>query len=157
VEDLRDRLKMTPLFVRLNDEEMGQVLSVAREERYEAGGVIVQEGDPGDSLYLILEGAVEVVKQGPTGAVTLMTLHRDDCFGEMSLLDIENRSASAVAAEPTRVLRFRAEDLAGVFRANDQVLPLLVTNIARILSRRLRAADEKIVAFSAGRREDSSS
>lgn len=150
LEGLRDQLKYTPLFVRLNDAELEMILRVGRKEDYSPGEVIVNEGSPGDALFIILEGSSDVVKKGKAQTVKLSTLRKESCFGEMSLLDIEPRSCSVIAVEKTTVLRFGVEDLAQVFNENLNILPLVVTNIARILSRRLRVADEKLVEKKGG-------
>jgi CRP-like cAMP-binding protein len=145
MEKLRDQLKKSPLFVSFEDDELDLVLTVAHQEEYGSGEVIFREGDFGDSLYIVLEGAIEIVKKGAAQDVKLATLRRNNSFGEMSVIDIETRSASAIAAGEATVLRFNGSDLSLIFDKNIKILATLATNIARILSRRLRSIDERII------------
>ncbi len=142
---LREQLKLTPLFVRLEDPELDVLLKVARKESYRSGEVIVSEGEPGDSLFLILDGVVEIYKKGNTRNIKLITLQKDESFGELFLVDIFPRSATAIALEKSRLLRFDSEDIALACRDYSKILPIMVTNIARILSRRLRAVNDRVV------------
>jgi CRP-like cAMP-binding protein len=140
-------LKGTPLFVRMNDEELARVLAAAELQEFGQDEIIVTEGEPGDTLYLVLAGSVRIVKKLNGTDIPIATLKEEDFFGEMSLIDLEPRSASVIANEPSTLLLLPSEKMASVFAENREILPILITNIARIISRRLRHADEQIARF----------
>lgn len=106
------------------------------------GEVMFREGDPGRELFVVLSGEMEVQKRGPRGIdVRLALLGPGDWFGEMSILDVQPRSATVRALAPSRLLVFRAQDLDALYRRDLKSYSLLVLNIAREISRRLRVAD----------------
>jgi CRP-like cAMP-binding protein len=113
----------------------------ARE--FPAGAVIFEEGDPGSRMYVIQTGRVRVVKQMGGRSLALAVLGPGDFFGEMALLEGQPRSASAVVAEPSRILELDEQAFADLVRGNGEVgLKLL-----RKLSARLRDATRKIRNF----------
>ncbi|MEW6565467.1 MAG: Crp/Fnr family transcriptional regulator [Spirochaetota bacterium] len=72
---------------------------------YPVNGVIFKEGDPGDLMYILLEGAVELRKEVQGAEIVLKTIdQKNDFFGEMALIDGKPRSATAVAVKPTRLI-----------------------------------------------------
>jgi len=99
-------LKQIAVLKAVPGDALERLAVVLDERRFTAGQVICAEGDPGDSMFFILEGAVSVEKKtSETGAATktLTTLGAGDYFGEMALFDQQPRSASAVAGGETRV------------------------------------------------------
>ncbi|HZP37623.1 MAG TPA: cyclic nucleotide-binding domain-containing protein [Methylomirabilota bacterium] len=131
-------LQRVPLFSGFNDRELRRVaaLSTIREAR--AGSVITQIGDPGDSFFIIIDGMAAV--RTPVGAGS--QLKAGDCFGEMSLIDGEPRSATI---EATTDLRLLAVDRVHFWRLLDET-PELIRRILTILSRRVRGLEETIRA-----------
>ena len=112
-----------------------------------AGTVILKEGEPGHHLFLIESGSVRVCKKfGEPGETELDRLGHGEFFGEMCILETLPRSATVQAA--TEVVLFRISSM--VFYHLHQELPdqfsLLVLNVARDLSRRLRRLDEIFAA-----------
>ena len=77
----------------------------------ERGETIFREGDPGDTMYLIQTGAVEISRMGKDGEVALALLEKGDFFGEMVLLDSLPRSTTARAIAHTRLLPLTRESL----------------------------------------------
>jgi eukaryotic-like serine/threonine-protein kinase len=78
---------------------------------FEAGAVIIREGEPGDAAYIIVEGRCDVRKDLPTGTTTLNTIGAGDVFGEMAILTEGPRTATVAATERTTVLVITAEAL----------------------------------------------
>ena len=98
-----DYIGQLPLLARLPKEDRQALAARARTRAFPAGAVIMREGEPGDSLYVILEGRVNIVAAGSTGhEVMVAIMGPGDCLGEMSIVDGLPRSASAVAAISTR-------------------------------------------------------
>lgn len=106
------------------------------------GDVIFREGEQARELFVLLTGEMEVQKRSRRGLdVRLALLGPGDWFGEMSILDVQPRSATVRALAPSRLLVLRAQDLDGLYRRDLKAYTLLVLNIAREISRRLRVAD----------------
>src|SRR3712207_985236 len=90
------------LFEGIRAELLEEVAHELRVVRLNEGDVIFREGDPGDSLYLVGRGSVQISKRGRGGAQeTLAFIQSGNFFGEMALLDGKPRSAMATAAEST--------------------------------------------------------
>jgi CRP-like cAMP-binding protein len=107
-----------------------------------AGDVIFREGDPARDLFVVINGEMEVLKRSHSGVdVRVALLGLGDWFGEMSILDVQPRSATVRTLAPSRVLRIGAADLDALYRHDTKAYSLIILNIARELSRRLRVAD----------------
>lgn len=107
-----------------------------------AGALVFKEGDNGREMFVLLEGEIELLRRSKRGHDTrVAVLGPGDWFGEMSILDVLPRSSTAQVLAPTRLLRLTAHDLDGLYRRDLKSYSLLVLNVARELSRRLRVAD----------------
>jgi CRP-like cAMP-binding protein len=123
-------LKSIELFSQIPSEDLAQVALIATEEMREAGEDVFIEGDPGDALYLVLEGSVRVHRAGQT----ISELGARECFGEMSILDSGPRSATVTVTADTTVLKISREDFQDVMAEKPQI----AAGIIRVLTRRLR-------------------
>jgi CRP-like cAMP-binding protein len=94
-----------PLFRDLPPRDLRRVAGLAEETWINAGRVVVQEGQPGTSFYVILDGEARVVKG--TASRTLARLGPGDHFGEMALLDGQPRSATVIAETSLDTVRIR--------------------------------------------------
>lgn len=136
-------LGQLPLFASLPPQELQQLEDSLRKEEYRPGEVLFHEGDPGDQLYLILEGHLEVVKaQGQPHERVLAVRGPGDFIGEMSLLyQGGTRSASVRTTGNVRVMEMNRQDF-------DMLLdrqPGLAVEIMRAMSERLREAEEATI------------
>ncbi len=103
------RLPETPLFSDLEPSAFIQLLTRCALRRYEAGELVVRQGDPGSSFFVLGSGSVRVFRRGETGEVVeLARLAEGAFFGEMALLSDAPRSASVEAAEQVEILEFPA-------------------------------------------------
>lgn len=94
----------------LGDDEVEQILAACRPQRIPGGQVICQQGEPGDSMYILLRGRVRIdVADGPRGKRLLNYLGPGDHFGEMSLLVGGTRAASVAAVVETEVLELKRQ------------------------------------------------
>jgi CRP/FNR family transcriptional regulator, cyclic AMP receptor protein len=103
-----EELKQIAVLQAMDAEALARLASALEEKDYADGQAVFAEGDPGDSMYFILRGRIRVEKRAQAaGSVqkTLAVLEAGDYFGEMALLDQKPRSASAVAAGGTKILR----------------------------------------------------
>jgi CRP-like cAMP-binding protein len=111
------------------------------------GAWIVREGEEGHSLFILVEGGVEIVMHaGSPRAVTLARLVQGDFFGEMCIVDPVKRAASVRALSPVRVIEIKAATLHHLFRTMPDQYTIVLLNLARDMARRLRALDEAYAA-----------
>jgi CRP/FNR family transcriptional regulator/CRP/FNR family cyclic AMP-dependent transcriptional regulator len=111
----------------------------AQRRTFRRGEAIFHKGDPGTSMFAILEGQVKILLPSEAGDEALLAvLDRGDFFGELSLIDGQPRSATVVAAEPTETLVLHREALLRALTANPQI----AAGLLRALSQRLRETDE---------------
>jgi tetratricopeptide (TPR) repeat protein len=103
----------SPLFEVLNEKERAALIEQMELESHEEGSVIISEGDPGDSMYVISSGEVKVYTRGTgkSGNVYLAKLGEGDFFGEVSVLTGKPRTATITASRPTELLRLDKEKL----------------------------------------------
>lgn len=96
----------SPLFEVLNAEEREALIKEMDLEEHEEGNVVITEGQPGSSMYVIARGEVKVYTRGPDGAsIYLAKLGEGDFFGEVSVLSGKPRTATINASQPTQLLR----------------------------------------------------
>jgi CRP-like cAMP-binding protein len=141
------------LFIGLTPEEKAEIASFCEPLHYHPGQSIVREGEQGDALFLLAAGRVEVVAhagqpgerivQVLDGGSSLEASYAGAFFGEMSLVDIEPRSATVRAQTEVSLARLSAFRISDFFATHRDAQLAIITNIARVLSRRLRLVLEK--------------
>jgi signal transduction histidine kinase len=128
-------LEQCPCFSGLTADELSELRRMARQGSYAAGQPIFKEGDPGDGVYVLQDGLVEIsMLAGPNKQRVFARLPAGALFGEISVLDDQPRSATATAVEPT-VLFFlpRAEFLGLLDRSRMLSRNLLQETCRRLL------------------------
>src|SRR5436190_15548771 len=99
--DLKAFLVATPFFGGLSEASLDILVSMLVESRFGAGATVVAEGEPGRSMYIVHSGELVVSKLRESGhAVRISDLKSGDFFGEMTLIEMQNRSATVVAESP---------------------------------------------------------
>lgn len=124
-------LRSVPIFSDVDGNDLQWINEITREITVGAREIIFKENDLGDALYIIVEGRVQVYRGKDT---TLDILGPRDCFGEMSIIDEDPRSASTRADLPTRLLAIEREDFQRLLMARPQISIAMF----RTISRRLR-------------------
>ena len=104
-------LPSSPLFEVLNAEERAALVKEMDLEQHREGDIIITEGEPGSSMYVISTGEVKVYTRGQKGSVYLAKLGEGDFFGEVSVLTGKPRTATITASQPTELLRLDKEKL----------------------------------------------
>ena len=144
------QLREVGLFGALSDEFLEHLVSTLSVLRVMVGDTIFREGDPAREMYVVLEGEIEVLKKSRRGRETRVAiLGPNDTFGEMSIIDMQPRSATVRALGSARLLRISTEEMDALYRYDLKSYTLIVLNIARDLSRRLRVTDGLLAAFTA--------
>ena len=147
--DLKAFLLATPFFGGLSDAGLERLVSMLVERRFEAGATIVAEGEPGRSMFIVHTGDLVVSQLGETGRSIRMTdLGPGDFFGEMTLIEMQNRSATVIAETETVLYELTARCLYTYYKADIHAYVLVMQNINRELCRRLRRADRRISELS---------
>ncbi|GAC1345520.1 MAG: cAMP-activated global transcriptional regulator CRP [Myxococcales bacterium] len=131
-------LQKVSIFAGLSPGDLADLAGRMRPRAAVAGSVIVSREEPGDALFVLVEGKVKVVLYGEKGKeIILSILHAGDFFGEMALLDRQPRSASVVALGEARLLWLDRE----AFQTHLVAHPTTALAVLAEMSRRLRRAD----------------
>jgi len=149
-EENLDFLRRSPLFAGFTDAQFQILLPLALVQEYGAGDVIIREGDPGDRFFIMIDGVLDIMKETEDGASHILASLQEegDFFGEMSIVDIQPRSATVNAREKSRVIVFTNMALVELFDSYPEALSIVALNIARVLSQRLRTVDEALASLS---------
>jgi CRP/FNR family cyclic AMP-dependent transcriptional regulator len=138
-------LRHIPLFEDLADEDLKKISGLMHRKTFPGGVNIITVAQPGDMAYILLEGTVKIyVDQLDGSEVILAFLGPGDTFGEMSMVDSAGRSANVVALEDCLCLLMDR----GAFHQCLKSVKGLSYNLVRLMSRRLRLANEQIQALS---------
>lgn len=142
------QLRDIALFGALPDDVIDHLCNTLKTLRAQPGEVIFREGESGRDLYVVLEGEMEVMKKSRRGRDTRVAIFGpNDAFGEMSIIDLQPRSASVRSLGQARLLRVSSEDMDALYRYDLKAYTLIVLNIAREMSRRLRVTDGLLADF----------
>jgi CRP-like cAMP-binding protein len=125
-------LRSAPLFASLSADALMPVATVCDEVTLAPEETLFEAGEVGDALYVVLSGAVAVVRDGEEVA----RLGAGQCVGEMAALDWEPRSATVVAVEASHLVRLERADLLDLLTDH----PELVRSLALVLAERIRSA-----------------
>jgi len=147
-------LKKISLFQDLNDKEIKQVLQIALPRNFPTGSMIIREGEAGDSMFIMCEGEVEITKrlglvldeETPNERIIIrLKAEEGVCFGEMSLLENEPRSATVTALTECLLLEMGREDFMRLIRQNSDMGCKVLLRLAQLLSRYLRKTNQDMV------------
>lgn len=136
-------LRHIPIFTGVGEAALGELAAGVTEASFPAGTLVFREKEPGSEMFVIQSGSVEVIKHlGEPSETNLAVLGANDFFGEMAIIECVARSASVRAVKSTQVLRIRAAHLHHLFQHWPDQYAVVILNVARDVSRRLRALDE---------------
>jgi hypothetical protein len=125
-------LKSIDLFESIPSEELIRVAQIADEEQFETDSLLFEEGDFGDSMYIVANGKVRVHK----GERTIVELEKGACVGEMALLDQEPRSADVTVNADTTLLKITQDGFYELMSSNMEIMH----GIVKLITNRLRKA-----------------
>jgi CRP/FNR family transcriptional regulator, cyclic AMP receptor protein len=142
--DLKAFLVATPFFGGLSEASLDLLIAMLVERRFEAGATVVAEGEQGRSMFVVQSGKLVVSMLGHSGSVIRMSdLEPGDFFGEMTLIEMQSRSATVVAESPTVLYELTARNLYTCYKTDIHAYVMVLQNINRELCRRLRRADNR--------------
>ncbi|HEX2965545.1 MAG TPA: Crp/Fnr family transcriptional regulator [Syntrophorhabdaceae bacterium] len=136
-----DNLRSVHLFSTLKEEQIEAVSRILLVNSYYKNQTIFQEGEAGDALYIVLKGKVKICLYDEEGREYILdVISKDGFFGELALIDELPRSANAIVMESAELLIVRRPDFMRLLLEN----PSITVAILKVLSRRMRVADERI-------------
>jgi CRP/FNR family cyclic AMP-dependent transcriptional regulator len=142
------------LFQDLEEDEINKVLNRTSLREFPAEAPIIREGEPGDSLFIMQEGEVEITKQltltldedTPKERVMIrLKAENGVYFGEMALLENETRSATVTALSDCSVLELHRKDFLDLIEKNPAMGVKLLLRLAQVLSQHLRKTNQDVV------------
>ena len=144
-----------PLFRELTKQEIDKVESLFEERSLRAGDVLFNEGEPGDALYVIRHGKMNITKRLREDAeetITILTMGPGAFLGEMALWDDARRSSTAVAVEDSKLYRLSKERFLSLLRDESAIGTKLLLNFSQTTAKRIRHVNQELaVLFEVGR------
>jgi CRP-like cAMP-binding protein len=145
-------LSQSPLFASLDPSAAASLISSLSERRVAKGEILFHEGEPGDHLYVILEGKVKLGRASADGRESLMAiLGPGEMFGELSLFDPGPRAATATALTEAQVYRLGNAELMPWLATRPEVAAALLQALARRLRRTNEAMADLVFSDVPGR------
>src|SRR5690606_10773912 len=136
----RDILARMPLFRPLNERELLRVLQVTDVVPYRAGQLVMREGERGEELFIVLSGALKVMR----GETELATLTSGDHVGEMALVRSQPRSATVVSASDSELMVIRRTEFFEILRKEHQLAVKLLWQFLGVLADRLAETNREL-------------
>jgi CRP/FNR family cyclic AMP-dependent transcriptional regulator len=134
-------LTQVSIFKGLDDDEVHDLITIAKKRTFRSGEVIFHRDDPGQMLYIIKEGKVKICLISPDGQeISLVVFGKGEYFGEFALLDGLPRSADAIAVEKVECYTLLRSDFHSVIMKN----PKIAIQVMEVLCERLRKTDQQV-------------
>jgi CRP/FNR family cyclic AMP-dependent transcriptional regulator len=149
-------LKEITLFKNLPMEKIQKIVNIVRKITFSENEIIMKEGDYGDTMYIILEGSVEVAKSlilgdmedediGKNKVFTRLDGKQHAVFGEIALLEELKRTATIKTITNCILYEIKKDDFLKLAEEDYELGYRILLNLARVVSARLRKADEETV------------
>jgi CRP-like cAMP-binding protein len=133
-------LRQIPFFAGIEPARLKLLAFMSERVGFDDGKVLCRQGDPGDAAYLIIEGAVDIVLEGPAGPLTVATLGANEIVAEMAILCEAPRSATVRAKGRVVALRISKDPFMRMVRE----FPTMAVSIMRELAQRLDRANNQL-------------
>jgi len=138
-QNIRQFLKVIPLFAQLHKRELREIEHLIHQRQYKGTEVIFWQNEPGVGMYIVQSGEVGIFADYDTPQQKqLARLCQGDFFGEMALLEDDNRSATAVALSETQLIGIFHPDLFDLFDRKPELGIKVLSKLATMLAQRLR-------------------
>jgi len=155
MKDPKDIIKDIVIFSRLSDNDIKIISNILREVRFKEGETIIEEDEEGNTMYIILEGEVEISKTLSLGnqdkmdkILTRLTPESHEVIGEMALIAREKRSASVTALSDCVLYEIKRDDLNRIIEENPCLGIKILYGLCELLSKRLKRAGDDIIKLS---------
>jgi CRP-like cAMP-binding protein len=156
-QDLFTFLPTIALFGGLEDATLNRIISMLHEHRLEKGAIVCKQGDSGRELFLVRSGEVIVSRETETGrSIKMVRMGEGEFFGEMTLIDIQKRSATVTVDKPGLVYSLGNRELYRLYQEDVPGYVMILQNICRELSRRLRTTNRRLSEMAEEHHDDES-
>jgi CRP-like cAMP-binding protein len=133
-------LRRVPFFAEIEPAKLKLLAFMSERVGFDAGKLIVRQGDPADAAYLIIDGEAEVIVATPAGPVTVATLGNNEIFGEIAILCNVPRNATVRAKDRLIALRISKEPFMRMVRE----FPTMAVTIMQELAQRLSSTNNQL-------------
>lgn len=140
-------IRKTPVCGGLKKETLQLILNQSEEQDIPAGEFFFRQGDTGDCLYVIRSGSAIVQRTWQGQPIVLARVGPGDCFGEMSLIDLQRRFAGVKAETDCSVIRIPYTAMSKLCQTDVEQYAMVMMNLGREVSRRLRIAGERLFRY----------
>lgn len=140
-------LRRVPVFGGLREDTLQFILERAKVVHFEPGETLFTDGELGSNFYIIDTGTVEVRKARDSTSLVLSQLASGDSVGEMSLLAVMPRSATAVATSAVEAACISNRDLFALYESDVEQFAIIVMNMGREVARRLWVTNELLIGY----------
>lgn len=137
-------LQEQAIFGGLKRATIALILQQSPAQDFPAGHFLFREGDSADAMYVVESGTVAILKQADGQQYLLRTLSNGECLGEMALIDMQPRSASALCETDCSLIPIQLSTFRDIHEMDAEQYTLIQLNMAREISRRLRRYQEKM-------------
>lgn len=143
--DLMHWLPSIAIFGGLEEDTLKRLVGLLGEHRVEPGEEVCKQGDAGRAMFLVRHGEVVVCRDNEEGRrMKMIRLGPGEFFGEMTLIDIQKRSATVVAEQASLLFSLGNRDLYRLYQEDVAGYVMVLQNICRELSRRLRVTNQRL-------------
>jgi CRP/FNR family cyclic AMP-dependent transcriptional regulator len=137
-------VKGCPLFHEIYDSEVEAVLKDCLVASYSPSDVIIKQGEEGTDICVILSGKADITVDKDGGSQFIATISKGDIFGEMVLINETKRTANIICTEKCAVLVLSFDNFYKFFSKNPSVFALMVLNVTRLITKRLKHSNSVI-------------
>jgi CRP-like cAMP-binding protein len=146
--EINELLKGVAIFQDLDDGDLSRVSEVCRMQDLVSGEYVFKEGEPGNRLYLVVEGEVRISRMIPgSGEEALAILKKGSLFGEMAVFDRSERSTDAISNGGCKLLTITRSDFELLLDFNRELAYKVLWSCTRLLSSRLRSTNDSLRSF----------
>lgn len=158
IRDIDDALQFLPtiaLFGGLQENTLKRIASTLQEHDLEPGKIVCRQGEVGRSMFIVRKGEVVITRETPKGRkVRMIRLGQGEFFGEMTLIDIQKRSATVIVEKPSTLYSLGNRELYSLYEKDTPGYVLVIQNLCRELSRRLRTTNARLSEMAEESTED---
>jgi len=138
-----DSIKEISLFKNLNDEELGVVTRKIFEKPYKQGSTLFVEKMPGEVLYIVLEGGIDIIKKTKDGDNIIAKIGPGEIVGEMSLIDSGPRTATGKTNSDSRLVVVTKKSFNEMLESDPKIAAKILMELLKVINKRLRITDKK--------------
>lgn len=138
-----------PLFHEIYDDEVEEIIADCMVASYSPGDYIIRQGDTNTDICVLLQGRAKVTVDKDGSEHYIAELSKGDLFGELVLINETERTANIIAEDQCDVLIMTYENFFSYFNKKPKVFALMVLNVTRLITKRLKGSNQAIQKLNA--------